>query len=316
MAVMEQVDQDYSSHILTGLSSGEGLVKATSPPGGAIELPGEVRRYLVLLPEFASLLSVMKREGNTLSPILREAWDAERLRVLTRKEPLDADGVSLSIIAHITPEELLNSLTATDKANGFANRFLLLLVRRSKFLPEGGRDVDLNPITKRLRDAIDYARGRRQLARDEAVRKLWKTEYKRLTREREGLSGALCGRAEAHVLRLSLLYALLDSAGAIRPEHLAGAIAFWDYCERSVEHVFGGITGDADGQKIVDALVSGPMGITDLRRLFSNNRDSDWIKAKVAQLIRAGKVRATTKQSERGDSIPAWCLAAEVREGA
>ena len=62
--------------------------------------------------------------------------------MLTRKEPLDVDGVNLSIIAHVTPEELLNNLTATDRCNGFANRFLIVLVRRSKFLPEGGGDAN------------------------------------------------------------------------------------------------------------------------------------------------------------------------------
>jgi hypothetical protein len=148
---------------------------------------------LAVLPEFASLLSVMKRDGNTMSAILREAWDGERLRVLTRKEPLDAEGVSLSVVAHITPEELLNSLTATDKANGFGNRFLLVLVRRSKLLPEGGNAVDLHAIVKRLRDAVESARGRQRIERDAAARELWKTEYERLTRSREGLSGALCG---------------------------------------------------------------------------------------------------------------------------
>jgi hypothetical protein len=82
---------------------------------------------------------------------------------------------------------------------------------------------------------------------------------------------------------------MLDSASAIRREHLTSAIAFWEYCERSVEHVFGGAIGDPDGQRILDALNGGPMSITEVRRLFSNNRDSDWIKAKMASLVRLGK---------------------------
>jgi len=308
LPIMDRVEEGFrSQRVLSGLSSGEGLIKGISPKDGELTLPGEVRRYLALIPELASLLSVMKREGNTMSAILREAWDCTRLRVLTRKEPLDVDNVNLSVIAHVTPEELLNNLTVTDRANGFANRFLILLVRRSKFLPEGGGEVNLNAIVARLHDAVQAAKDRGRIERDEAARELWAEEYRRITQGRDGLRGALCGRAEAHVLRLSLLYALFDSSSTIRPEHLQAALAVWDYCERSIEHIFGGATGDPDREKILSALITGPLGITELRRAFQNNRDGDWIKAKMAMLVRAGMVVETLKDGER-KTIPAWAL--------
>jgi hypothetical protein len=250
----------------------------------------------------------MKREGNTLSAILREAWDGTRLRVLTRKEPLDVDNVNLSVIAHVTPEELLNNLTATDRANGFGNRFLILLVRRSKFLPEGGGEVNLNAIVTRLHEAVQAAKGKGLIQRDAAARELWADEYRRITQGRNGLQGALCGRAEAHVLRLSLLYALFDSSNTIRPEHLQAGLAIWDYCARSIDHIFGGASGDADRERIFAALSSGPLTVTELRRVFSNNRDGDWIKAKMTMLVRDGSVVPTFKEGERKSSIAAWAL--------
>ncbi len=307
LPIMERVEEGFSQHVLSGLSSGEGLIKGVSPKDGELE-PANVRRYLALIAEIASLLSVMKRESNTISAILREAWDCTRLRVLTRKEPLDVDNVNLSVIAHITPEELLNNLTATDRCNGFANRFLIMLVRRSKFLPEGGGDVDLNVIVTRLRAAVEAARGRGLIQRDAAARELWAEEYRRITHERAGLRGALCGRAEAHVLRLSLLYALLDSSSTMQPEHLQAALAVWDYCERSIEHIFGGATGDADRERILGALIGGPKTVTELRRVFSNNRDGDWIKAKMAMLVRTDVAVETFKEGDRKNSIPAWAL--------
>jgi hypothetical protein len=308
MPLLEAVEQDFPSRVLSGLSSGEGLIKGVSQKPGEIVLPGDVHRFLALLPEFSSLLSVMKREGNTLSAVLREAWDCNRLRVLTRKEPLDVDGVNLSMIAHITPEELLNNLTATERCNGFANRFLIMLVRRTRLLPEGGADVNVSPIVMRLRAAVEAAKARGLIKRDAAARELWADEYPRLTQGRGGLRGALCGRAEAHVLRLSLIYGLLDSSDSIRPEHLQAAIAFWDYCERSIEHIFGGASGDADRERIVSALIDGPLTVTELRRVFSNNRDGGWIKAKMAMLVRAGVVVPTFKEGDRKSSIPAWDL--------
>jgi hypothetical protein len=261
-----------------------------------------------VLPEFASLLSVMTRQGNTMSSVLREAWDGQRLRVMTRKEALDADNVNLSVVAHVTTPELLNNLTATDRANGFANRFLIVLVRRSKLLPNGGRETNLEPIVARIHDAVKRAEGRGLMQRDAAASDLWEREYGKLTGDRDGIVGALCGRGEAHVLRLSLLYALLDSATCIRREHLQAALAFYDYCVRSVEMIFGATTGDPEADKILRSLAAGPMTISELHRVFSNNRDSDWIRAKMSALERAGKVVSAFKDGDAKKGVLAWEL--------
>jgi hypothetical protein len=264
-----------------------------------------IGRYLVLLPEFASLLIVMKRDGNTMSTVIRQAWDTKRLEVRTRKDPLDVDNVNISLIGHVTPEELLNSLTATERANGFANRLLIQLVRRSKLLPEGGGIVDVRAIVRRLRASVEAARGRGLICRDEAARALWAEIYPHLARERAGIVGALCARAETHVLRLSLIYALLDSAPTIRPEHLNAAQAVWDFCERSVHYIFGQASGDTDADRIISALASGPMSRTELQRLFGNNRDSEWIMAKMAALVHSGTVVTSTKEGQH-KTMEAW----------
>ena len=303
--LFERVDPFFQSRMLSGLSSGEGLIKGVSP----VEGDKNVRCYLAVLPEFASLLSVMARQGNTMSAVLREAWDCQRLRVLTRKEALDADNVNLSVIAHVTPEELLNNLTATDRANGFANRFLIPLTKRSKFLPHDGGETNLEPIVSRIRDAVKDAQGRGLMQRDAAARDLWEREYEKLTGDRSGIVGALCGRGEAHVLRLSLLYALLDSASCIRREHLQAALAFYDYCVRSVEVIFGEATGDPEAERILRALASGPMNMSELHRLFSNKREAGWIRAKMAALERAGKVVSSFKDGDAKRGIQAWELA-------
>jgi hypothetical protein len=45
-------------------------------------------------------------------------------------------------------------------ANGLANRFLWICVKRSKCLPEGGElhKVDFNPLVTRLQHAVVFAR--------------------------------------------------------------------------------------------------------------------------------------------------------------
>ena len=55
----------------------------------------------------------------------------------------------------------------------------------------------------------------------------------RLHKRAEGIAGALCARAEAHAIRLALLYALADGERQINVEHLQAALALWDYAARS-----------------------------------------------------------------------------------
>src|SRR5262249_13926753 len=151
-----------------------------------------------------------------------------------------ATGAHVSLIGHITAEELSRYLSTTEAANGYGNRHLWACARRSKELPEGGR-VDgaaLERLQDRLAGAIGFARGVGGMGRDEEAREIWREVYGQLSGERPGLAGSLLGRAEAHVLRLSVLYALLDCSTAVKAPHLMAALAVWDYCDASVRHIF------------------------------------------------------------------------------
>src|SRR5262249_53469023 len=158
-------------------------------------------------------------QGNILSAVLRQAWESGELGTLTKNNPTRATGAHISVIGHITRDELLRYLTATEQANGFGNRFLWLCVKRSKELPEGGiLDTDaMTRLQTQLAEVLAFARDGRpsleepvRMRRDDEAREIWREVYGTLSAERDGLAGALLGRAEAHVLRLSVLYALLD----------------------------------------------------------------------------------------------------------
>ena len=69
--------------------------------------------------------------------------------------------------------------------------------------------------------------------RTEAAEQRWEAIYTELAEEKPGLLGAITARAEAQVLRLSCLYALLDKTDAVEVPHLEAAYALWRYCEDS-----------------------------------------------------------------------------------
>jgi hypothetical protein len=52
--------------------------------------------------------------------------------------------------------------------------------------------------------------------------------------------GGCWNRGEAQVLRLSMIYALLDGHATIELSHLKCAVACWEYCEDSAKFIFSG----------------------------------------------------------------------------
>jgi len=307
-ALVRAVDPKLA--IASGLSTGEGLIYHVRDPHEqadaetgerVVQDPGVAdKRLLIMETEFATVLGRMTRDGNTLSAILRDAWDHGALRTLVKNAPLTATGAHVAIMGHITHEELLRLLTDVSMANGFGNRFLWACVKRSQFLPDGAglADAALEPLIAAA-SAVQASLGAvGRLTRDAEAAAIWHDGYAELSRERDGLVGALLGRAEAQVLRLSVLYAVLDRAPSIRPAHLEAALAVWAYCEQSVLHLFGPRLGHPVADAIWDALRrSGRLTRTQIRDLFTRHKGADQIEAALGTLAQANLARRTWRET-------------------
>lgn len=302
-AVILDADPDLAAHIQTGLVSGEGLVAAVADQGSQLE-PVDPRtadrRLLIIEPEFAAVLKASRRELSTLSPTLRLAWDSRPLQLLARSCPARAQTPHVSLVGHITAAELRHHLSTLELANGLANRFLYVACRRSRLLPEGGRSDPLTGtgLTKLLAAALKHVRPAGQVRFDPQARQLWHYAYRQLAdTEPPGLAGALQARAEAHAIRLSLLYALSDGEREIKPEHLRGALALRDYSSRSAAWALSGATGDPLAEQLHQALTAAtPDGLTrsQISDLLARNHPAAHIQRALAALAIAG--RATHSQ--------------------
>jgi hypothetical protein len=298
---------DWKPHV-SGLSSGEGLkynvrdAREGTKRNKNGELVTEVvdegvadKRLLVVESEFATALRNAQRQGNTLSAAVREAWDTGDLRTLTKNDPVEATGAHVCIVGHITDDELRAELTATDSANGFANRFLFVAVRRSKCLPFGGEqsdDGESEAFAIRLRERAEQARSRGRLGMTPTARAKWAAIYPMLSEGNEGLHGAVTARAEAQVIRLALLYGLLDGDGIIDVPHLEAALAVWMYCDATAKHVFGASLGDRAADEIMRRLdKAGETGLTrtDIRDLFGRHKSAEQIGQALELLRRRGR---------------------------
>ncbi len=329
-----QLPPGCAGRIVGGVVSGEGIVwavrdaiykrerdRTTKEISEVMVDPGIDDKRLVLREsEFSQVLRVAGRDSNITSATLRQAWDDEDvLRTLAKNSPATATGAHISMIGDITPAELRRELTATDKANGFANRILWCCSRRSKELPDPS-PVDLSALTAlsaHLQEVVSEARFMGPVTRDEEASTVWREAYSFLTRDRSGgLIGSLLARAEAQVLRLSLIYAVLDGSQTICREHLEAAIALWDYSERSAVFIFGDALGDPVADELLDALRRrAEEGLTrnEMRDHFGRHRSSREIAMALALLERARLVEMRREETA-GRPRERWFVVREKRE--
>lgn len=301
--LLGEIDPAWKQRVKGGLSSGEGViwnvrdaVHGHNKKGEDVcEDEGEPdKRLCILESEFARALAKTGQEGNVLSAVLRQAWDTGDLNTLVSgrsRSPVQATGAHISVIAHITADELRRTLTEVEAANGFGNRFLWLCVQRSQLLPEGGDYPDraLAPLVAALRQAILAARQCARMVRSDTARQRWCEIYTAVAEGAPGLVGALTARAEAQVLRLSMLYALCDQSAVIDVPHLEAAYALWRYCEASARYIFGESLGDPLADTILQILRNvGHEGITrtDISHELGRNVKSAAIGQALALLSR------------------------------
>lgn len=303
------------------LSSGEGLVHAVRDASDEVihetqepKDPGVTdKRLLTIETEFGAALRAAQRDGSTLSAILRMAWDSGDIEPLTKTNRERTTGAHIGIVAHITRRELDQLLAKVDLWNGFANRFLWVCARRSKKvpLPKPIDAAELNRLAKALAGAIEFANETSEISLDDEAEALWVEMYDALTEDGVGVLSAVTTRAEAQVLRLALVYALLDRSPKIRPQHLKAAAAAWQYCMDSARFIFGSEVESGVSEltaRILQALAAGPCTRTQLFDACNRNLSKAQLTECLVELQSKGKIERTLQKAANNRTIETWHL--------
>lgn len=323
----------FKNNFKSGLASGEGLIHAlrdpreegveeSAKPSKDKQAPSSNekktkvvdrgvtdKRLLLTETEFAQILMVAARPGNIISTMLRNAWDGKTLQNMSKGSPEIASNPHVSIVGHITPSELSKTLNETDQSNGLANRFLWCLSRMSKELPlpYDLRKIDFDNIGRHLEYCILKAAEVESFELADEAKELWAKIYKEMLRVPKGLLGNVTSRSYVHILRLSIIYAILDGETQIKSVHLHAARAVWDYCYDSAAFLFGGQTTNVMSRRILDALKRSHDGLTrtQIRSLFGGHKSTDQIDFALS-LLKKDHFADFTDEPTGGRSAERW----------
>jgi Bifunctional DNA primase/polymerase, N-terminal len=298
--IFRGIDADFcQNRIVRGLSSGEGLINLLrdSPEALSAALPD--KRLLIIEEEFVNVLKVSRREGNTLSGILRSLWDSQTLQLIVRNDPLIATDPFGSIVAHITASELRESKIKNDVSNGVLNRFLFIESKYSQLLPLGGALPDelMSDIRICLRGIVDFGKGVGQMDFTKSGANYWETIYKESFSNDEGDISDLTARNIPILRRLACTLALFDSRGVVDVSHIVAAKTITDYsaatCLRFLE---GGEPESREAlgkRKLLSALALSSEGLTRdqmLKDVFKKNWHACEITSFLTGLIQEGLI--------------------------
>src|SRR6185437_5341073 len=262
-----EADPDWAeSRILYGLQSAEAMIDRVADGRATGD-----SRLMVVETEFGRLIETMARTG-TLSAQLRNAWDGRVLQRIRISGTQQASHAHVSLLAMITPEELLRHHRRLAQAGGLESRILYAYTApAAEVSPFAGEAGKAGHLAGRVREVLEASRDAVMAQTDPISRHLfmirgiqpdvalpvaaevadgWRVLVKdRLPRPGQGLA-ALHARAESQVIRLASAYAVADVAPRITAEHVEAGLAAWSYCARSAEVVFsvpvGALPPDAD----------------------------------------------------------------------
>ena len=249
-----EADPDWAAgRVLYGLQSGEAMIDWVADDG-----PTHDCRLMVIETEFGRLVETMARAG-TLSAHLRNFWDGRAAQRVTTRFTQRASRAHVSLLAMITPEELLRHHKRLAQAGGLESRILYVYTAPLRDVSPFADTADHRPLAGRVREVLEASREtvmnhtdpisrylltlrgiqpRTVLPVDDSVIGGWGTAVKaRLPHASEGFR-SLHSRAESHVIRLAAAYALADMSPVIGPDHTAAALALLSYCAQSAEVVF------------------------------------------------------------------------------
>jgi putative DNA primase/helicase len=319
-----------------GLSSREGLIALIpdTHESGPVKRDGtrtivegeRDKRLLVVESEFANVLNQSKRDGNTLSAAIRDAFDGAPLKPAIKTDSMGVAAPHVGIMANITPGELRFAASQNEVGNGFLNRFMMIYAARTRLIawpkPTDRRFVEAYAV--KVEEVVKFARGQypdtsnsREMQMTDGAIVTYTEAYERgflNQREVTGTIEALLERRPAYVVRLAMLFALTDKSLEIEDKHIRVALAWMQYVTESVRFIYSDgsqvrqqHTLDTNGGKIVEFLrgkASGASKTEISAEVFNRHLGADALDSSLRELMATTPPTIVQRVIPRPDGKP------------
>jgi len=316
--LMLHADPDfYAESVTSGLSSGEGLIAAVADAEDEGFDPGG-KKLLVVETEYSVTMARAGREGNTLGGVLRQAWEGDNLRTMTRSS-VRATSPHIGILAHITPGEFRLRVKSAEMAGGTYNRFLPIYSERMHEIPlgDGASKELISRAADNLIIKVKKARDTGDIGLTAAAKEYWRdVVYSALSAStaRDGAVAQFTARATAYCRRLAAVYALADGQRVVDEQSLEAAYQLVNYSRMTAAYVLGAGTGDPNLDKLIVALVNArPDGLTRTQianDVFAKHLSKAQLDDLMAKLVTVPGATRSTRPTG-GRPVEVWTLPAE-----
>lgn len=284
------------------LSTGEGLierikdVEVVQKKSGPVVTGTDDKRLFVLEEELSRTLAASRRTGNTTLPMLLSFWDHGNVEPLTKTNRIKTTNAHVGIIAHSTFEVLQKAYPEQEFWSGLGNRFLWIFARKRQTvkIPEAMDYDRLRNIAHRIQSALSSYNEKSVLDFSDAGREHWLKQYEMHEPKDDGKIGAILSRSHVQIIRIALIYALLDCEKAVDVVHLKAAEALWEYSLSSVKYLFETHDQNPVERRILEALKQKPHSMTDISKLFGNHGDCNAIATILKKLTAQDRVELVT----------------------
>ena len=243
----EDIDKYPELKIHTGgLSSSEGMAASLDD--------SEVtdKRMLVCEPEFGNIMTQCQRQGNTLSAVMRNAYDGVDIKPLTKRNRVQVTEPYICLMANTTAQEFnRHDISNMLHHNGMLNRFLILWQHPPAPVPfpPPVADSHIEALAEAFADRILFARNYsyqtdyrktqpRPLSLDPDAKSCWAAHYNKLINRPDCEQvTSLTRRHRLHALLLASYFALLDYRMSLSSDDIHTALDWCAYSHASVVYI-------------------------------------------------------------------------------
>jgi len=309
--ILNRVTPD--TQILPSLSTWEGLLTAMqrndNDLSGQNELNIKNEITMIAMSEFDGFLKKSRNENIAhMLPNLCDIYDMFKpARSVTKGTPICIKNYFVSMICGIQPEVLENAFQTGDIHGGFAGRFCYVYDSSNKEIPipVWNKEKEYGNILDELNQIKLSFNIETQILFHDSCIPIWSDFYHdyRNPNIHHPLLMQINERMQNHVLKIAIIFAILDNKPSIMPTHLNNAIAIAYWLMNNNKRLFGSLGLDKQSKlesKIIELICHDCNNRRDIYQKLSGRTSARELQLSLEGLIKAGIIYEKITKNPKG----------------